>query len=158
MARPKAIMKKTKLMPNTSLDAPPFPPKLPMLPKLATANLLADLINKQRCHTRCTMYQRSGQLKPKTLNLDPLRRKTKTTETTTETAIGAAAKQARKQANKQASKQSSRDALLRGRRDQNRDQKQGGTKTGIKTRGETTVDFLNRGKVESAFFFQENNY
>jgi hypothetical protein len=33
MARPKAIMKKTKLMPNTSLDAPPLPPKLPMLSK-----------------------------------------------------------------------------------------------------------------------------
>jgi hypothetical protein len=100
------------------------------------------------------MYQRSGQLKPKTPNLDPLRRKTKTTETTTETAIGAAAKQARKQANKQ-TQQSSRDALLRARRGPKQGPKQGGTKTGIKTRGETTVDFLNRGKVESAFFFKK---
>jgi len=78
------------------------------------------------------MYQRSGQLKPKTLNLDPLRRKTNTTET----ALGAAAMQARK-ANKQASKQASREALLRGRRDQNK----GGPKQESKQRGKQQRTF-----------------
>jgi hypothetical protein len=86
------------------------------------------------------MYQRSGQLKPKTLNLDPLRRKNKNNRNSNRSSSKAST-----QASKQASKQTifTRRAAAR----------EEGIKTGTKTRGETPVDFLNRGKVESAFFF-----
>jgi len=86
------------------------------------------------------MYQRSGQLKPKTLNLDPLRRKTNTTET----ALGAAAMQARKQTNKQANKLHVRrcegggtKTWTKTRGDQNRDQNKGGNNRGLFEQGES---------------------
>jgi hypothetical protein len=90
------------------------------------------------------MYQRSGQLKPKTLNLDPLRRKNKNNRNSNRSSSKAST-----QASKQASKQTNNLHATRcceGGGDQNRDQNKGGNTSGLFEQGESWI---------SVFFFKK---